>query len=200
MHALILAGGPGSRLGMGEKPLVVVDGTPMILSVIDAFRTAGCEVLVILTRKTPYTHAWCRAQGIPHYTASGKGYIEDIIESVGILDITGPFFTSVADLPFLEADLIQDILDLYWKSGKAALSAWVPKRNAEKSASRIPYTELVDGIEACPAGINILRGDQVGSPQDEARILIHDPRLAYNINTREALAQAISMKGSHKSG
>ncbi|OPX72494.1 MAG: Adenosylcobinamide-phosphate guanylyltransferase [Methanoregulaceae archaeon PtaB.Bin108] len=200
MHALILAGGPGSRLGMGEKPLVLVDGTPMILSVIDAFRAAGCEVTVILTRKTPYTHTWCRAQGIPHYTASGNGYIDDIIESVGILDISGPFFTSVADLPLLGADLIRDILDVYRKSGKPALSTWVPKSIAEECRSRIPYVEKVGEVEACPAGINILRGDQVGSPQEEERILIHDPRLAYNVNTREALAQALFMKSCNKQG
>lgn len=194
MFALILAGGPGSRLEMGEKPLVTIEGTPMISSVMDAFCAAGCEVMVILSRKTPYTHAWCRARGIPHYTASGEGYIEDIIESVRILDITEAFFTSVSDLPFLEEDLVRDILEAYRKSGKVALSTWIPKKSAEKSGSRIPYVESVGGIEACPAGINILRGDLIGEPQDEERLLIDDLRLAYNINTREALGKATLWK------
>ncbi len=194
MFALILAGGPGSRLEMGEKPLVTIEGTPMISSVMDAFCAAGCEVMVILSRKTPYTHAWCRARGIPHYTASGEGYIEDIIESVRILDITEAFFTSVSDLPFLEEDLVRDILKAYRKSGKVALSTWIPKKSAEKSGSRIPYVESVGGIEACPAGINILRGDRIGEPQDEERLLIDDLRLAYNINTREALGKATLWK------
>lgn len=194
MFALILAGGPGSRLEMGEKPLVTIEGTPMISSVMDAFCAAGCEVMVILSRKTPYTHAWCRARGIPHYTASGEGYIEDIIESVRILDITEAFFTSVSDLPFLEEDLVRDILEAYRQSGKVALSTWIPKKSAEKSGSRIPYVESVGGIEACPAGINILRGDLIGEPQDEERLLIDDLRLAYNINTREALGKATLWK------
>lgn len=200
MFALILAGGPGSRLEMGEKPLVTIEGTPMISSVMDAFCAAGCEVMVILSRKTPYTHAWCRARGIPHYTASGEGYIEDIIESVRILDITEAFFTSVSDLPFLEEDLVRDILKAYRKSGKVALSTWIPKKSAEKSGSRIPYVESVGGIEACPAGINILRGDRIGEPQDEERLLIDDLRLAYNINTREALGKATLWKKRKMSG
>lgn len=198
MFALILAGGPGSRLGMGEKPLVTIKGTPMILPVIEAFYTAGCEVVVILSRKTPYTHAWCRAQGIPHYTASGGGYIEDILESVRILEITEAFFTSVSDLPFLEADLVRDIFAIYGKSRKAALSTWIPKSSAEKTGSSITYVECVGGVEACPAGINILRGDLIGEPQDEERHLIDDPRLAYNINTREALGKAILWQKRNK--
>lgn len=200
MFALILAGGPGSRLEMGEKPLVTIEGTPMISSVMDAFCAAGCEVMVILSRKTPYTHAWCRARGIPHYTASGEGYIEDIIESVRILDITEAFFTSVSDLPFLEEDLVRDILEAYRKCGKVALSTWIPKKRAEKSGSRIPYVESVGGIEACPAGINILRGDLIGEPQDEERLLIDDLRLAYNINTREALGKATLWKKRKMTG
>lgn len=194
MFALILAGGPGSRLGMGEKPLVTIEGTPMISSVIDAFCNAGCEAVVILSRKTPFTHAWCRARGISHYTASGEGYIEDIIESVRILDISEPFFTSVSDLPFIEADLVQEILCVYRECGKAALSTWIPKSSAMKSGSIIPYVECIGGIEACPAGVNILRGDQIGEPQDEEKLLIDDLRLAYNINTREALGKATLWK------
>lgn len=198
MFALILAGGPGSRLGMGEKPLVTVEGTPMISSVIDAFSAAGCEAVVILSRKTPYTHAWCRARGIPHFTASGEGYIEDIIESVRILDITEAFFTSVSDLPFIEADLVREILGVYRECGKAALSTWIPKSSAVKCGSAIHYIEYVGGMEACPAGINILRGDQIGEPQEEEKLLIDDPRLAYNINTREALGKAILWKKRKK--
>ena len=37
MHALIMAGGVGSRLERGEKPLILVRGKPMIAYVIDAF-------------------------------------------------------------------------------------------------------------------------------------------------------------------
>ena len=41
MHALIMAGGSGSRLNLGEKPLILIGGRPMISYVIDAFLSAG---------------------------------------------------------------------------------------------------------------------------------------------------------------
>jgi len=198
MYALILAGGPGSRMGLGEKPMITIFGTPMIRFVIDAFEAADCEVIVILSPKTPYTHAWCRAQGISHYTADGRGYIEDFVEAARVLDPKGSFFTSVADLPCLEVDLVQTILSLYQKSKKDALSTWVPRNLAEECGSRIPYVERVEGVEACPVGINILRGDKMEGPQDEVKILLDDPRLAYNINTRKALARVNVVMKSRK--
>lgn len=193
MYALILAGGAGSRLGLGEKALITVRGKPMITYVISAFESAGCEVVVILSRRTPYTRNWCRAQGISHYTAEGKGYIEDITEAASMLDIREAFFTSVADIPCIAEDIVHVIHSSYQESGKTALSTWIPRSLAEMCGSRIPYTEVVDGTDACPAGINILRGDRMDGPQDEIRILLNDPRLAYNINTREALSRVNGM-------
>ncbi|MGD9490865.1 MAG: NTP transferase domain-containing protein, partial [Methanoregulaceae archaeon] len=73
MRALILAGGSGSRLSLGEKPLVMVDGVPMISRIITAFQKAGCEVVVVLSPRTPFTNIWCRAHDILHYVASGTG-------------------------------------------------------------------------------------------------------------------------------
>ena len=55
MHALILAGGEGTRLGMGEKPLVSICGKPMVSWVTDAFRAAALEVTVVASHRTPMT-------------------------------------------------------------------------------------------------------------------------------------------------
>ena len=93
MLALIFAGGGGTRLDLGEKPLVLIRGKPMIEYVIDAFTAAGHEVVVVLSGKTPFTRNWCRAREITHLTTSGAGYIEDIAEAVGTIGVTGPFFT-----------------------------------------------------------------------------------------------------------
>jgi adenosylcobinamide-phosphate guanylyltransferase len=187
MFALILAGGLGSRLGLGEKPLVTINGIPMIRYVIEAFDSAGLETVVVLSRKTPYTHNWCRAHAVPHYTAEGRGYVEDIAEAVKALEIDCPLFTSVADIPCLEKDIIETLHALYLQSGRDALSCWIPKDLAEECGSRVAHTETVDGVEACPAGINIICGNLIDSPQEETRVILADPRLAYNINTREAL-------------
>jgi len=78
MLALIMAGGEGSRLGMGEKPLVNICGRPMVSYVIDAFLAADHEVVVVASHRTPFTKNWCRAQGLTIYDAKGLGYVEDI--------------------------------------------------------------------------------------------------------------------------
>ena len=49
------------------------------------------------------------------------------------------------------------------------------------------YAECICGVEACPAGINIIRGDLIDRPQEEEQLLIMDRYLAYNINNRADL-------------
>jgi adenosylcobinamide-phosphate guanylyltransferase len=185
--ALILAGGGGTRLDLGEKPLVLIRGKPMIEYVIDAFTAAGHDVVVVLSGKTPFTQNWCRARGITHLTASGAGYIDDIAEAVGKTGVTGPFFTCVADLPCLRPEIIREVETRYRESGREACSVWIPRKLASMSGCRSSYTGTVNGITACPAGINILRGDLIDRPQDELLLLIADKGLAFNINTREEL-------------
>lgn len=187
MYALILAGGSGTRLNLGEKPLVTLNGKPMIEYVIKAFHDAGYEVVVILTGKTPYTLNWCRARAIPYLVASGAGYIEDLAEAAEYLEIRDPFFSCVADLPCLSPATIREIREHYQKSGKEACSVWVPEELIRNTGSHPSYSGCIGPILACPAGINILRGDLMEKPQDELQLLLWEESLAYNINTREDL-------------
>lgn len=182
-----MAGGAGSRLNLGEKPLVRVADKPMIAYVIDAFRNAGCEPVVVLSSRSPYTANWCRVQGIPCITTTGAGYIEDLVEAVTALGVEGPAFSCAADLPCITADLIRLILSKYLEAGTEACSVWVPLALVGERGCRTHYQEYVDGVEACPAGVNILRGDCIGRVQEESAFLINDCRLAYNINTRGEL-------------
>jgi adenosylcobinamide-phosphate guanylyltransferase len=54
----------------------------------------------------------------------------------------------------------------------------------------MPYREQIGGTDACPAGVNILRGDGIGAEQEEFALLLDEPGLALNVNTREDLARA----------
>lgn len=189
MLALIMAGGQGSRLRMGEKPLVTVCGRPMLSYAIKAFESAGHEVIVVASHRTPFTKNWCRARGIPLYSAEGLGYVEDIQAAAEDLVEAGePFFTSVSDLPCLAPDIITCIEAAWRRAGTPACSTWVPRDLCEEHGCRTQYTEEVDGTPACPAGINILTADGLDAPQEELRLLLHDRRLAFNINTRAELA------------
>ncbi len=52
-----------------------------------------------------------------------------------------------------------------------------------------PTVNRSGASDACPAGVNILRGDGIGPEQDEFALLLDEPRLALNVNTREDLAR-----------
>jgi adenosylcobinamide-phosphate guanylyltransferase len=190
MYALIMAGGSGSRLNRGEKPLISLCGRPMISYVIDAFCAGGFDLVVAASSKTPMTMNWCRAQGIAFCKTEGRGYIEDMISAVEILDEQRPLFVCVSDIPCITVNIIRQIADTYHISGKDACSAWVPADLVQSSRGEISYKEKINGIEACPAGINILRGDLILQPQEELQILLSDPGLALNVNTQTDLAKA----------
>jgi len=190
MYALIMAGGSGSRLNRGEKPLISICGRPMISYVIDAFCAMGFDPVVAASSKTPMTMNWCRAQGIAFCKAEGRGYIEDMISAVESLDEQRPLFVCVSDIPCITANVIRQIADTYHMSGKDACSSWVPADLVQSCRGEILYKEKINGIEACPVGINILRGDLILQPQEELQILLRDPGLALNVNTRADLAKA----------
>jgi adenosylcobinamide-phosphate guanylyltransferase len=190
MHALIMAGGEGTRLERGEKPLILVCGKPMIAYVIDAFSAAGIVPVVAVSPKTPMTTNWCRAQGIAFCKTEGRGYVEDMISAVQTLDDQHPLFVCVSDIPCISTPIIQQIADSYSVSGKDACSVWVPATLVRACHGGMPYREQVSGVEACPVGINILRGDLIEQPQEELQVLLNEPCLSFNVNTPADLAKA----------
>nr|WP_320160652.1 NTP transferase domain-containing protein [uncultured Methanoregula sp.] len=197
MHALIMAGGAGTRLNLGEKPLISICGQPMIAHVIGAFARAGCQVVVAASPKTPMTINWCRAQGIHCCKTEGIGYIEDMVGIVTELDEKEPLFISVSDIPCITSDIIQSVRRSYTDCNKDALSVWVPSTLVQSCRGGMPYRERINGMEACPAGVNILRGDRIDQVQDEFSLLLDEPRLALNVNTRADLSAAEEFMKSH---
>jgi adenosylcobinamide-phosphate guanylyltransferase len=189
MRALIMAGGAGTRLGLGEKPLISVNGKLLIEYIIAAFRDSGCEPIVVTSPKTPMTMNWCRAQGIAVFRADGDGYIPDMVNAVKNLEEIMPVIISVSDIPSITPSIINTIIQSYRNCGKDALSTWVPAYFVKSCRSSMPYHEQIGGIEACPAGVNILRGDCIDTVQEEFALLLDEPRLALNVNTREDLTR-----------
>ncbi|HJJ85742.1 MAG TPA: NTP transferase domain-containing protein [Methanocorpusculum sp.] len=193
MLALILAGGEGSRLRLGEKALVTVAGRPMLSRVIEAFAQADVEPVVVTSHKTPFTRNFCRANDIEFIDTEGAGYVEDMCEAVSLSGEDGPLFTAAADIPYLTADIINTVRDAYFKSGKPACSTWIPISICEEFGMLPRYKEIINGVCATPCALNILTGSLAGEVQDEEAVLLHEPGLAFNVNTREELAAAEKM-------
>ncbi len=186
MLALILAGGRGTRLNVGEKPLVTIGNRPMVEHVISAFEAAGCEVWVVLSHWTPYTQNWCRSRGFHAILTKGSGYIEDIAEAVQELEVRTPFLTGVADTPCISPGIISEFISRYEASRFEACSSWVPLPYCSPGR-RIEHTWKVEEVPSVPAGLNIIRGDLIAREQTEMRVLIRDRKIGWNINTRQDL-------------
>jgi adenosylcobinamide-phosphate guanylyltransferase len=187
MRAVIMAGGAGSRLGRGEKPLSLVCGRPMISYVADVFRSAGCEPVVVVSPNTPMTANWCRAQGIAVVRTEGVGYVEDMVSAIQHLEEEQPIIISVSDIPCIIPSIITTILQSYQDCGKDALSTWVPAHRVKSCRGSMPYHKQIGGVEACPVGVNILHGNNIDAEQEEFALLLDDPRLALNVNTQDDL-------------
>jgi adenosylcobinamide-phosphate guanylyltransferase len=189
MRALIMAGGAGSRLGRGEKPLTQICGRPMLSYVAEAFLSARCEPVVVVSLNTPMTANWCRAQGIAVVRTEGNGYVEDMVCAVHNLEEDKPVIIGVSDIPCITPAIITTILRSYRDCGKDALSTWVPAHQVKSCRGGMPYHKQIGGVEACPAGLNILQGNNICAEQEEFALLLDEPRLALNVNTREDLAR-----------
>ena len=192
MLALVMAGGRGTRLQMGEKGLVRLCGKPLIEYVLNALDETGLESIVVTTPKTPYTKNYCRACGVDQICTEGSGYIEDISEAVSILGEQGPILIICADIPGISASHLNSVLKQYEQEEKDACSVWVPERYILDRSGQVQYTQEVKGVTAVPAGVNILRGDKITIEQTEISILIDDPALTFNINNRHDLETAES--------
>jgi adenosylcobinamide-phosphate guanylyltransferase len=107
-----------------------------------------------------------------------------MIEAVRMLGEDGPLFISVSDIPCVSAGIIATIETAYDAAGTDACSTWIPSNLVKSTRDGMPYREYIRGTEACPAGINILRGDTIAEPQEELQLLLNEPRLAVNVNTR----------------
>ena len=190
MLALIFAGGEGSRLKLGEKALVTVGGRAMLSRVVDAFLASGDEPVAVTSHKTPFTRNFCRAQGIDFIDTAGAGYLEDLHEAVELSGENGPIFTSAADIPYLTADIINQVKSAYFASGCEACSAWIPLEFCRRFNTEPRYCMTVEGIEAAPCALNIFLGAKLLDEQSEHAILLNEPKMAFNVNTREELEAA----------
>ncbi|MDI6859566.1 MAG: NTP transferase domain-containing protein [Methanocellales archaeon] len=190
MDALVMAGGPGARLSKGEKPLMYLRRRPMISYVLDALLGAERvdEIFVATSLHTPKTKKRLEDTHIKVIETKGIGYVSDLVEATEIIGLKTPFLIVMSDLPLLDAKLIDEVIDVYWKMNKPALSVYVPLTVCD-AIGRRPDTVLNrDGQLIVPVGVNILDGRLIREEQDEHLLIMDDPVLAVNVNTQEDLS------------
>jgi len=192
--ALIMAGGKGKRMELDvEKPLIEINGKPMIQYVIEALKNADKidSITVATSENTPKTKTFLNEHDINIIETPGNGYVDDLGFILSNFKLGDILLTITADLPLIKSDIIDYVLHEYEKSEKPAMSIVVPLHIFEKYGLKptIMFENLV------PSGLNILRS--INKTQDEEVLVIEKIELALNINTYEDIKLLKKLMGDH---
>jgi adenosylcobinamide-phosphate guanylyltransferase len=173
MDALVMCGGRGTRLDTeAEKPLFRVDGVPMVDRVVGALEDSSVERIIAATSpNAPETQSHL---GVPCIETPGEGYVADLNAALADGRLSRPVLTVAADLPLLDDEIVDRVLDEHFKGSLTVLVPASLKRDLGVSDD----TTFEDGDrEVAPTGINV-----VDDGVDDAW-LTQDRRVAVNVNT-----------------
>lgn len=188
MDALVMAGGKGSRLNMGEKPLVHLFGRPLIEYVVSSLIDSPVEcIFVATTNNVPLTSRWARQKDLEVVETSGKGFVPDMVEAVEKTGVREPILVIMADLPLVTSDLLEQIIEIYDQRPEPALSTHTPLHLHTRLGRRPDALFNYQGQLIVPSGINILDGANIRDEQEDYHLIIERIELALNVNVAEDL-------------
>jgi adenosylcobinamide-phosphate guanylyltransferase len=185
-----MAGGKGERLGLVgvEKPLLEFAGKPLVAYVVAALIKSQIERVVMVTSPhTPCTTRWAKNSSVPVLIAPGLGYIDDYRWAMKRLNLQGPVLIISADLPMINHQLIDKIIEHQARVDSPALGVYLPSTlfdAADMSTDLVLHTGTKLLV---PSGINIVDASLPDQIQQETTLVINDVSLLYNINKRSDL-------------
>jgi adenosylcobinamide-phosphate guanylyltransferase len=186
-----MAGGKGSRLNRGEKPLVRLFGRPLIEYVVscltDSLAVSEGRILVATTNSVPLTSQWARERELEVVETAGKGFVPDMVEAVKQAGVEEPILVIMADLPLVTPDLIDQIIEIYDQRPEPALSTHTPLHLHTRMGRRPDTLFNYQGQLIVPSGINILEGANIRDEQEDYHLIMERIELALNVNVAEDL-------------
>lgn len=192
MDAIIMAGGLGSRLGMGEKPCVSLLDKPLITYVVDALHeSSGIDrIYVAVSPATPLTQSFLEKNyndKVRTIMTGGGNYVGDMIYAVKEAAINAPVLIIMADLPLLKGKHIDHVIEEYKKCGKPAMSVFSPLAVCKGLSVRPDTVFNWEGELIVPCGVNIIDGSNIEQEQEYESLVSQDAAFALNINRAEDL-------------
>jgi adenosylcobinamide-phosphate guanylyltransferase len=183
-----MAGGRGSRLKMGEKPLVKLFGRPLIDYVVLALEESLVDrIFISTTENVPSTRKWAQERDLYVLETGSYGYVADMIEAVKKADVRDPIMVIMADLPLVTSELIDQIMEVYQERPEPALSTHTPLSLHSRMGRRPDSLFNYRGQLIVPAGINVLRGAEIEKEQEDFHLILERMELAVNVNVPEDL-------------
>jgi len=188
LDALVMAGGRGSRLKMGEKPLVNLFGRPLIDYVVLALEESLVDrIFISTTENVPSTRKWAEERDLYVLETGSYGYVPDMIEAVIKSGVKEPIMVIMADLPLITPDIIDQIIEVYEKRREPALSTHTPLSLHSRLGRRPDSLFNYRGQLIVPAGINVLKGAEIDKEQEDFHLILERMELAVNVNVPEDL-------------
>jgi adenosylcobinamide-phosphate guanylyltransferase len=188
--ALIMAGGKGSRMDLFiEKPLIELDGKPIITYVLDSLKKAKNidRIIVAISSNTPKTAQLLSRLDISTIKTPGKEYVYDMAYAIRKLTLQTVLVIG-SDIPLITSEIIDLVVEKYNTIKKSALSVVVPLTTRTKLGLSRAYEYNLEGEEVVPAGINIIDGNKIDNEElDEEIFLLDKKEVALNINTKADL-------------
>lgn len=183
MDALVMCGGKGTRLESAhEKPLHPIAGTPMVDRVLSGLAASRLETIyAAVSPNAPETRAHLEAvDSVTTVETAGEGYVADLMSLLERPALSPPLLTVAADLPLLEAPVINRVLAAHGDSD-ASQTVCVPVALKRRLGVSID-TRLESADHLAPTGVNV-----VGTASDSTSMIdVHyDARLAMNVNRLE---------------
>ncbi|KXB06553.1 hypothetical protein AKJ52_02105 [candidate division MSBL1 archaeon SCGC-AAA382C18] len=187
-----MAGGVGSRMeSTQEKPLIQLDGKPMIKHVIESLNKLDSieKIFVATSSKTPKTSKFIEDIGLEVVETSGSGYHPDMKEAIEkIGDETVLVISS--DLPLVKKSDLEKIIRKFKKFEKPALSTFIELKNSDFEFRAEESFEM-DGREVAPAGINLIEGRKIDESYIEQKnLILSRSEIGLNVNSKNDLRRA----------
>ncbi|MCK9585308.1 MAG: NTP transferase domain-containing protein [Methanothrix soehngenii] len=183
-----MAGGRGSRLNRGEKPMVTIFGRKLIEYVALALEESSVEnIYVATTENVPLTRAWALDWNLSVVDTPGMGFVPDMIYAVNGAEVTDPIMVIMADLPLITSELIDTIIEVYEDRPEPALSTHTPLDLHSRLGRRPDSLFNYRGQLIVPSGINVLDGGEIEREQEDYHLIMQRIELAVNVNVAEDL-------------
>lgn len=185
MIGLVMAGGKGTRMKLSDEKLLLKYKKPIILHVLDSLQTSNCfsKIIAVTSSNSPKTKKFLHENNIETLDTPGLGYVEDLNS---VLKLINDFvFVTSGDLPFLDKEIIQLIVNNY-DSQNVWTSILVTNKFLNTLGINSDYSINFNGEKCHYSGISLVNAEKISTRDkvDENYMIIDDKKIAFNLNTK----------------
>ena len=186
MIGLVMAGGKGTRMNLGNEKLLLKYKKPIILHVVDSLKDSNCfsKIFALTSSNSPKTKKLLQENNIKIFNTNGIGYVEDL--SLVLQSTNDSVLVTSGDLPLLDSEIIKNIVKHY-NSEKIWTSILVTNKFLTRLGLESDYSINYNNEVCNYTGISLINANKINSSKnlDQNYVVIDDKRVAFNLNTKQ---------------